>query len=98
VARASIYGYIQRLSRVGAHQVIIPKMAAGKQMAFDLVDPAKRKIARLMELPVTAEFQLEEVRLTANSSLINKSILEAHIRQKWKVFLSRLWLARGKRL
>ncbi len=87
VARASTYGYIQRLSRVGAHQVIVPEMAAGKQMAFDLVDPAKRKIARLMELAITSGFQLEEVKLTANSPLIGKSILEARIRQEWDVFI-----------
>ncbi len=87
VSRASTSSYIQRLSRVGANQVVIPEMVAGKQLAFDLVDPNRRKLARLMELPVTSKFQMEEVRLTANSPLIGKSILEAQVRQKWGVFI-----------
>jgi len=40
-----------------------------------------------MELPMTSKFLIEEVRLTANSPLIGKSILETQIRQKWGVFI-----------
>ncbi len=56
-------------------------------LAYDLIDPDKRKISRIIELPMTTRFVMDEVTLTANSELIGKSILEANIRQKWGVFI-----------
>ncbi len=88
VARASGLRFIQRLSKAGAAEVVIPELVAGKQIAFDLADPNKREIARLMELPVTSQFQMLEVRITAASPLIGKSIAEARVRQEWGVFIA----------
>jgi voltage-gated potassium channel len=88
VARASTASFIQRLNKAGAEEVVIPELVAGKQIAFDLVDPNKREIARLMELPMTSEFQMREVRVTAGSPLVGKSIMEAKIRQNWGVFIA----------
>ena len=87
VSRASTRSYIPRLGRAGAEEIVIPEMAAGKQIAFELADPEKRKIARIMELSMTSKMLIEEVSLTASSPLIGKSILETQIRQKWGVFI-----------
>ncbi len=88
VARAATLRFIQRLSKAGAAEVVIPELVAGKQIAYDLADPGKREIARLMELPMTSQFQMLEVRVTAASPLVGKSIAEAKVRQEWGVFIA----------
>ncbi|RSK29007.1 potassium channel protein [Bacillus sp. HMF5848] len=85
VARAIKTETEEKLYRAGADKVINPSSNGGKQMALSILKPASVKYVDTIMLSHNTEFMIEEYKLPATSQLVNKSIRESNIRNRFGV-------------
>jgi voltage-gated potassium channel len=87
VGRAETEDATIKLKRAGADRVISPYQIGGVQIAQTALLPA---VVDFMELATSSdnlELAMEEIAVTANSSLASQSILDANLRQRFGVVI-----------
>src|SRR5438445_5912820 len=87
VGRAETEDATQKLKRAGANRVISPYQIGAVQIAQTALRPA---VVDFMELATSAdnlELAMEQITIAPRSSLANRSIVEANLRQKYGVIV-----------
>jgi voltage-gated potassium channel len=97
VARSGEEGAVDRLRRAGANRVVNTYQIGGIRLAHLLVKPTVVDFLEFSLSPADREgLQLEELLLTASSSLVGRSLAEADLRRRWGVGVVAVW--RGQQL
>ena len=87
VGRAETEDATIKLKRAGADRVISPYQIGGVQIAQTALRPA---VVDFMELATSSDnldLAMEQITITAQSTLANRSILEANLRQRYGVIV-----------
>ena len=87
VGRAETEDAVQKLKRAGANRVISPYQIGAVQIAQTALRPAVVDFVELATSSENLELAIEEIPVTAASLLVNKSILEANLRQRYGVIV-----------
>lgn len=82
VARASGHDAEGKLKMAGANRVISPYFISGRRMAALAIKPVASDFLDMVMHGEHLEFSLRELKIPDRSSLLNKSLAEAEIRQK----------------
>ncbi len=82
VARASGRDAEEKLKKAGANRVISPYFISGRRMAALAIRPVASDFLDTVMHGEHLEFSLREIMIPDRSSLINKSLADAEIRQK----------------
>lgn len=82
VARASEIHTEEKLKMAGADRVISPYFISGKRMAAWATKPVTSDFLDMVMHGESLEFSLREITVSGSSSLIDKTLHEAEIRQK----------------
>ncbi|HDQ00245.1 MAG TPA: potassium channel protein [bacterium] len=80
IARAVDESSSKKLLRAGANKVVSPYSIAGKRMAGLMLDPGIVDFLEVMVQSQELELKIEEIKLDASSSLINKLLRESNIK------------------
>jgi voltage-gated potassium channel len=87
VSRAETEDAKQKLKRAGADRVLSPYQIGAVQIAQTALRPA---VVDFMELATSAnsiELAIEEIPIAVNSSLVNQSLIDANLRQRYGVIV-----------
>ncbi len=87
VGRAETEDSIRKLQRAGANRVISPYQIGAVQMAQTAIRPAVVDFVELATSSENLELAMEEITVNAASTLANRSILEANLRQRFGVIV-----------
>ena len=96
VSRAETDDATQKLKRAGADRVISPYHLGGIQIAQTALRPAVVDFVTLATSADNLELALEEITIDAPSSLANRSIIDANLRQKYGVIVVGIQRQNGK--
>ena len=96
VSRAETDDATQKLKRAGADRVISPYHLGGIQIAQTALRPAVVDFVALATSADNIELALEEITIDAPSSLANRSIIDANLRQKYGVIVVGIQRQNGK--
>lgn len=87
VGRAETDDAVVKLKRAGANRVISPYQIGAVQMAQTALRPAVVDFVELATSSDNLELAMEEVTIASNSSLANRSILTANLRQRFGIIV-----------
>jgi len=87
VGRAEGDDAARKLSRAGADRVISPYQIGAMQMAQTALRPAVVDFVTLATSSDNVELAMEEIAVSASSSLAGRSLLEANLRQRFSVIV-----------
>ena len=87
VGRTETEDGARKLKRAGANRVISPYLIGAQQMAQTALRPAVVDFVELATGSNNLELAMEEVAVTPRSTLANRSILEANLRQRFGVIV-----------
>jgi voltage-gated potassium channel len=87
VGRAETEDATLKLKRAGANRVVSPYEIGAVQIAQTALRPAVVDFVELATSSNNLELAMEEITIGAQSSLANKSILDANLRQRFGVFV-----------
>lgn len=82
VARASKEESENKLIRAGADKVIVPEAIGGRRMAVSILKPATVEFIEIIMHNHGTEIEIEEVAISSNSSLINKTLRKSQIKEQ----------------
>jgi len=85
IARAETEDASRKLLRAGANRVVSPYQIGGQQMAQTALRPAVVDFVALATSSENLELAMEEVPIGRASNLVDKSILDANLRQRFGV-------------
>lgn len=85
VARAERPEAEEILIRAGADKVINPSSIGGKRMAMSLLKPASVEYIDTILQSRRHEFSVEEIVISASSNLVNQSIRQVNVREKYGI-------------
>ncbi len=81
MARADEDNVVKRLKQAGANRVFSPYLIGARRMALAILRPAVTDFLELTAPEMNLELQLQEVRLSRNSSLVGKDLVSSRIRE-----------------
>jgi voltage-gated potassium channel len=88
IARADEEGAEKKLLRAGADRVVSPYEIGGRRMAQCILRPSVMDFIELVTVsPEEGQMQLSEVRVRSGSDLIDKTLIEAEIRDRHAVYV-----------
>jgi voltage-gated potassium channel len=87
VGRAETEDSVRKLQRAGANRVISPYQIGAVQMAQTAIRPAVVDFVELATSSENLELAMEEITVSAASTLASRSILEANLRQRFGVIV-----------
>jgi len=87
VSRAETEDAKQKLKRAGADRVLSPYQIGAIQIAQTALRPAVVDFVELATSSNNMELAIEEIPIAAKSVLVNRSILDANLRQKYGVIV-----------
>jgi voltage-gated potassium channel len=87
VSRAETDDATIKLKRAGANRVISPYQIGAMQMAQTALRPAVVDFVELATSSQNLELAMEEIAVTTGSGLVNRTILEANLRQRFGVIV-----------
>ena len=87
VGRAETEDATHKLKRAGADRVISPYMIGAVQIAQTALRPAVVDFVALATSSENLELAMEEITIAAGSTLANRSIVDAHLRQRFGVIV-----------
>lgn len=87
VGRAEGEDSIRKLRRAGADRVISPYQIGAVRMAQTAIRPAVVDFVELATSSDSLELAMEEITIAASSSLANRSILDANLRQRFGIIV-----------
>lgn len=96
IGRAESEDSVRKLSRAGADRVISPYQIGATQMAQTALRPAVVEFVELATSSENLELAMEQVKIGANSSLADRSLVEANLRQRFGVIVVGIRRAQGK--
>jgi voltage-gated potassium channel len=82
VARARSQDSGEKLLRAGADRVVNPQTIGGARMAAFVLRPHVAEFLDVVMQERTLEFRLEEVRVTADSPIVGRSLRDAQLRDR----------------
>src|SRR5205807_892126 len=82
VARARITSSEDKLLRAGANRVVNPQAIGGARMAAFVMQPHVTEFLDVVMHGTDVEFRLEEVELSAESSIAGQTLRDAHVRDR----------------
>ncbi|MEM7797911.1 MAG: potassium channel protein, partial [Chloroflexota bacterium] len=82
IARASAVQNESKMIRAGANRVISPYRIGGQQMANCAIRPDIVDVLDVVTTRSGMELWMQDLRLSKNSPLVGKTLLEAHIREE----------------
>jgi len=87
VGRAESEDSVQKLQRAGANRVVSPYQIGAMQMAQTAIRPAVVDFVELATSSENLELAMEEITIAANSALVDQSILNANLRQRFGIIV-----------
>jgi len=87
IARAEGQDSIRKLTQAGANRVISPYQIGARHIAQSAISPAVVDFVQLATSADNLELAMEEVRVTPQSSLANRSIVDSNLRQRFGVIV-----------
>jgi voltage-gated potassium channel len=87
VGRAESEDSVQKLQRAGANRVVSPYQIGAMQMAQTAIRPAVVDFVELATSSENLELAMEEVTIAASSPLVDQSILNANLRQRFGIIV-----------
>ena len=87
ISRAETEDAKQKLKRAGADRVLSPYQIGAIQIAQMALRPAVVDFVDFATSSTNMELALEEIAIAAESALVNRSILDANLRQKYGVIV-----------
>jgi voltage-gated potassium channel len=88
VARASEEGSSQKLMRAGADNVVSPYYIGGIRIAHILLKPAVVDFIEFATRSENLELQMEEIKVSEKSHIVDKSLDECGIRKDLGIIIS----------
>jgi voltage-gated potassium channel len=96
VSRAETEDAMLKLKRAGADRVIAPYMIGAVQIAQTALRPAVVDFVALATSSDNLELAMEEIAIGAESALVNRSIVDANLRQRFGVIVVGIQREDGK--
>ncbi|MGD9608710.1 MAG: TrkA family potassium uptake protein [Desulfovibrionaceae bacterium] len=96
VARADAQGHIQRLTRAGADQVLVPHLYGGVRMAQSVLRPTVTSFLELAGPGGDIDLQMEELQVTETSDIVDQNLIEARIRPRFNLIVIAVKKASGE--
>ena len=87
VSRGETEDSVRKLTRAGANRVISPYRIGGIQIAQTALRPAVVDFVELATSTENVELAMEEVTIARGSSLVDQSIVDANLRQRFGVIV-----------
>ena len=87
VGRAESEDSVQKLQRAGANRVVSPYQIGAMQMAQTAIRPAVVDFVELATSSENLELAMEEITIAASSGLVDQSILNANLRQRFGIIV-----------
>src|SRR5262249_30722897 len=87
VGRAESDDSVQKLQRARANRVVSPYQIGAMQMAQTAIRPAVVDFVELATSSENLELAMEEITIAAKSSLVDQSILNANLRQRFGIIV-----------
>jgi voltage-gated potassium channel len=87
IGRAETDDSVQKLHRAGANRVVSPYQIGAVQMAQTAIRPAVVDFVELATSSENLELAMEEITVAAGSALVDRSILDANLRQRFGVIV-----------
>jgi voltage-gated potassium channel len=87
VGRAESEDSVRKLQRAGANRVVSPYQIGGVQIAQTAIRPAVVDFVELATSAASLELAMEQIPVSASSSLANHSILDGNLRQRYGVIV-----------
>lgn len=87
VARADTPPHIPKLKRAGADQVLIPHLFGGIRMAQSVLRPTVTSFLELALGGGDIDLQMEELRVEADSEVVNQNLIESKIRPRFDLIV-----------
>jgi voltage-gated potassium channel len=87
LARAGEEGSEKKLKRAGASKVISPYIIGASRMAQAILRPSVVDFIEIATAGENLELQLEEIRVTAASALVRKTLVSSGIRRDWGIII-----------
>ena len=87
LARAGEEGSEKKLKRAGASKVISPYIIGASRMAQAVLRPSVVDFIEIATAGENLELQLEEIRVTAASTLVRKTLVSSGIRRDWGIII-----------
>ncbi|QLA16286.1 potassium channel family protein [Desulfolutivibrio sulfoxidireducens] len=87
VARADSPPHIPKLKRAGADQVLIPHLFGGVRMAQSVLRPTVTSFLELALSRSDIDLQMEELRIEADSEVVNQNLIESKIRPRFDLIV-----------
>jgi voltage-gated potassium channel len=87
VGRAESEDSVQKLQRAGANRVVSPYQIGAVQMAQTAIRPAVVDFVELATSSENLELAMEEITIAAGSPLVDQSILDANLRQRFGIIV-----------
>jgi len=96
VGRAESDDSVRKLSRAGADRVISPYQIGATQMAQTALRPAVVEFVKLATSSENLELSMEQVTIGHDSSLADRTLVDANLRQRFGVIVVGIQRAGGK--
>jgi voltage-gated potassium channel len=96
VGRAETEDAERKLRRAGADRVLSPYAIGAQQMAQTALRPAVVDFVKLATQAGNLDLAMEQIVVTAGSSLVGKSLIESNLRQRYGVIVVGIQRANGK--
>lgn len=96
VARAEDEDAAEKLKRVGASQVISPYLIGGHRIAQAVVRPSVVNFLELATANEHVEIQIEEVKLSASSSLVGRTLRDSRVHQDFGIMVVAILSPEGR--
>ena len=87
VSRASTRERVSKLKQAGADSVILPNYIGGLRLAQSVLRPTVTSFMELANRRSTIDIQMEELTITASSSLVGKDFIQAELRPKFNLIV-----------
>lgn len=87
VARAETEDSLQKLEYAGADRVLTPYLLGGKRMAQMVLRPTVTNFLEMAMHGPSIELQMEELELTAGSSLQEKTLIDSRLRPEFNLII-----------
>ena len=87
LARAGEEGSEKKLRRAGASKVISPYIIGATRMAQAVLRPSVVDFIEIATAGKNLELQLEEIRVAADSHLVQKTLVSSGVRREWGIII-----------
>ncbi len=96
LARAGEEGSEKKLRRAGASKVISPYIIGATRMAQAVLRPSVVDFIEIATAGKNLELQLEEIRVAADSHLVQKTLVSSGVRREWGIIIVGIKKADGQ--